>query len=129
MSRSSLVTSALVLSLATPVLAQTVPTGFVIDTIVSAGLATPNDCCFLPDGRALIANSGGGVSIYAGTTAVAIGTVPSVESGGERGLLSIAADPAFPLNGYIYVYYSSTADAFMHLDRFTCTGDLANPTS
>ncbi|HEX6812789.1 MAG TPA: PQQ-dependent sugar dehydrogenase [Planctomycetota bacterium] len=129
MSRSSLVTSLLVVSLATPVLAQTVPTGFVVDTLVSTGLSTPNDCCFLPDGRALIANSGGGVSIYAGTTAVAIGTVPNVEAGGERGLLSIAADPAFPLNGHVYVYYSSTLDTFMHLDRFTCTGDLANPAS
>jgi glucose/arabinose dehydrogenase len=114
-----------------PLAAQTVPTGFTIDTLVSAGLATPNDCCFLPDGRCLIANSAGTVAVYAGTsaTAVAIGTVPSVESGGERGLLSIAADPAFPQNGQIYVYYSSTADTFMHLDRFTCTGDLSNPAS
>jgi len=114
-----------------PLAAQTVPTGFTIDTLVSAGLSTPNDCCFLPDGRCLIANSAGNVAVYAGTssTAVSIGTVPSVESGGERGLLSIAADPAFPQNGQIYVYYSSTADNFMHLDRFTCTGDLANPAS
>ena len=111
--------------------AQTVPTGFTIDTLVSAGLATPNDCCFLPDGRCLVANSAGLVSLYAGlsTTAVNVGTVPNVESGGERGLLSIAADPAFATNGHFYVYYSSTVDAFMHVDRFTCTGDLANPSS
>jgi glucose/arabinose dehydrogenase len=114
-----------------PALAQSVPSAFTIDTLVSGGLSTPNDCCFLPDGRCLIANSAGGVAVYAGTstTAVSIGTVPNVESGGERGLLSIAADPNFATNGQIYVYYSSTSDAFMHLDRFTCTGDLANPTS
>lgn len=109
--------------------AQTVPTGFTVDTLVSSGLATPNDCCFLPDGRCLVANSAGGITIYAGGPSASIGTVPGVESGGERGLLSIAADPAFATNGYLYVYYSATADAFMHLDRFTCTGDLANPAS
>ncbi|MEO6597280.1 MAG: PQQ-dependent sugar dehydrogenase, partial [Planctomycetota bacterium] len=112
-----------------PVVAQTVPTGFVVDTLVSTGLSTPNDCCFLPDGRVLVANSVGSVSLYAGGPVGAIGTVPNVESGGERGLLSIAADPAFPANGYIYVYYSHNGDAFMHLDRFTCTGDLANSSS
>ncbi|HEX6813682.1 MAG TPA: PQQ-dependent sugar dehydrogenase [Planctomycetota bacterium] len=109
--------------------AQTVPTGFVVDTVVPSGLNAPLDFCFLPDGRVLIANRAGVVSVYAGGSAVTVGTVPSVESGGERGLLSICSDPSFPSNGYIYVYYSSTADSFMHLDRFTCTGDLANPSS
>lgn len=117
-------------ALAVPaVLAQTVPTGFVIDTLIPSGLATPNDCCFLPDGRALVANSAGSVVVYAGGPTATIGTVPNVESGGERGLLSIAADPAFAQNGQFYVYYSSTLDSFMHLDRFTCTGDLANASS
>ena len=109
--------------------AQTVPTGFVIDTLIPSGLATPNDCCFLPDGRVLVANSAGSVTLFAGGPAVTIGTVPNVESGGERGMLSIAADPGFAQNGQFYVYYSSTLDAFMHLDRFTCTGDLANASS
>jgi glucose/arabinose dehydrogenase len=109
--------------------AQTVPAGFVVDSLVTTGLATPNDCCFLPDGRCLVANSAGGITIYAGGPAASIGTIPAVESGGERGLLSIAADPGFATNGLIYVYYSSTADAFMHLDRFTCSGDLNNPAS
>jgi glucose/arabinose dehydrogenase len=115
-------------ALLVPLTAQNVPTGFVIDTLAS-GISLPHDCCFLPDGRCLIASSGGGVSIYAGQNVVPIGTVPNVESGGERGLLSITADPSFPANGYVYVYYSSTLDAFLHLDRFTCTGDLANPAS
>ncbi len=114
--------------LAVPVLCQNVPTGFVVDTL-STGLSTPNDCCFLPDGRVLIANSAGGVSLYAGTAVSSVGTVPNVESGGERGLLSITADPNFAANGFFYVYYSSTLDAFMHVDRFTCMGDLNNPVS
>jgi glucose/arabinose dehydrogenase len=115
--------------LAVPAVAQSVPSGFLVDTLVSTGLQAPHDFCFLPDGRVLIANRGGAVMVYAGSGVVTVGTVPNVETGSERGLLSIAADPSFPLNGYIYVWYSSTADAFLHLDRFTCTGDLANATS
>lgn len=131
MSRSHLASVLAVASLGAAALAQTVPSGFVVDNLVTSGLTTPNDCCFLPDGRCLIANSGGGVSLYAGTSqaAVAVGTVPAVNSGGEQGLLSIAADPAFATNGYVYVYYTSSATAFVHVDRFTCTGDLANPSS
>jgi glucose/arabinose dehydrogenase len=87
------------------------------------------DFCFLADGRVLIANRAGAVSIWAGTTPVTVGTVPNVETGGERGLLSIAADPNFATNGYLYVYGTRAPDSFMHLDRFTCTGDLANPNS
>jgi glucose/arabinose dehydrogenase len=109
--------------------AQTVPTGFVVDTVISSGLQAVHDFCFLPDGRVLLANRAGLVQIWAGATPATVGTVPNVETGSERGLLGIAADPNFASNGYIYVWYSSSVDAFMHLDRFTCTGDLANPTS
>lgn len=109
--------------------AQSVPTGFLVEPVVSSGLTAPNDFCFLPDGRILIANRPGGVTIFANGNTATVGTVPNVEVGSERALLSIAPDPMFPTNGYIYVWYSSTSDSFMHLDRFTCTGDLANPSS
>ncbi len=109
--------------------AQTVPTGFVVDTVIGSGLQAGHDFCFLPDGRILVANRAGLVQVYAGGSPVTVGTVAAVQTSSEQGLLSIAADPNFPLNGYIYVWYASTADTFMHLDRFTCTGDLANPNS
>ncbi len=107
--------------------AQQVPTTFLVDTLVSTGLTAPNDLCWLPDGRILIANRPGNVSLYASGTLTNVGTVPNVEVGSERALLSIAADPGFATNGYIYTWYSSVVDNFMHLDRFTCTGDLAVP--
>jgi glucose/arabinose dehydrogenase len=116
-------------ALAASVPAQTVPTGFVVDTLVSTGLTAPNDFCFLPDGRILIANRPGGVTVYANGPTASVGTVPNVEVGSERGLLGICADPNFATNGYVYVWYSHTGTAFMHLDRFTCTGDLNNPAS
>ncbi|MFM1871148.1 MAG: hypothetical protein RL398_570 [Planctomycetota bacterium] len=110
-------------------LAQNVPTGFVVDTLVGSGLQAPHDFCFLPDGRTLIANRAGLVQVWAGAAVASVGTVPSVETGSERGLLSVEPDPNFATNGYLYVWYASTADAFLHLDRFTCTGDLANGSS
>ncbi|MBL9076928.1 MAG: PQQ-dependent sugar dehydrogenase [Planctomycetes bacterium] len=110
--------------------AQTVPSGFVIDTLVNTGLLAPNDFCFLPDGRALLANRGGEVMVFAEGVGIAtIGTVPSVETGSERGLLSIEADPDFDTNGYFYVWYSSGSDSFLKLDRYQCTGQLSNPNS
>jgi glucose/arabinose dehydrogenase len=129
MLRSVLFSTAVAAVLATTATAQNVPTGFVIDTLISSGLQAAHDFCFLPDGRVLLANRAGLVQVYAGGAAVAIGTVPNVQTSSEQGLLGIAADPSFPTNGYIYVWYASTADAFMHLDRFQCTGDLANPAS
>lgn len=110
--------------------AQNVPTGFVVDTLLTSGLTAPNDFCFLPDGRMLIAHRPGTVTIFANGQTATVGTVPNVELfGPERSLVSMCADPAFATNGYIYVWYPSTQDAFMHLERFTCTGALASPTS
>ncbi|MFO1077556.1 MAG: PQQ-dependent sugar dehydrogenase [Planctomycetota bacterium] len=122
---------ALVAAFAVPTLqAQTVPSAFTVDTLLQSGLTAPNDFCFLPDGRVLIASRDGTVQLYVGTTTTTpVGTVPNVETGSERGLLSIEPDPNFPTNGQIYVWYSSSLDNFMHLDRFECTGDLANPAS
>ena len=108
--------------------AQTVPSGFQVDTLAT-GLAFPIDFFFLPDGRVLIANRDGGLQVYVAGAVAQIGTVPSVLWGGESGLLSIEIDSSFAQTGYIYTYYSSTADAYLHLDRFELVGDLSNPTS
>ncbi|MBL8737368.1 MAG: PQQ-dependent sugar dehydrogenase [Planctomycetes bacterium] len=129
MSRSQLAPCLVAAALAAAATAQNVPTGFTVDTLLTTGLSTPNDCCFLPDGRCLIANSGGSVVLYTGSGSATIGTVPNVNSGGEQGMLSIAADPAFATNGFFYVYYTSSTTSFVHVDRFACTGDLANPAS
>ena len=130
MLRSCLVSAAAAVAFSLGANAQTVPTGFVIDTLVSSGLAGPNDFCFLPDGRVLIANRAGSISIYAGGPVASIGSVASVDTGlNEQGLLSIQADPSFNTNGYIYVWYNTTFDSVLHLERFTCTGVLNNPGS
>jgi glucose/arabinose dehydrogenase len=102
--------------------AQSVPAGFQVDTLVNTGLPQPLDFLFLADGRVLIANRAGELEVYAGGSIALVGTVPSVQIGGESGLLSIEADPNFAQTGYIYVYYSSSADNFKHLDRFELVG-------
>ncbi|HEX6811278.1 MAG TPA: PQQ-dependent sugar dehydrogenase [Planctomycetota bacterium] len=109
--------------------AQSVPAGFVVDTLVPAGLPTPHDLCFLPDGRCLLAHKAGEVMVHAASATATVGVVPNVETSYERGLLSLAADPAFATNGHIYVFYAHDQDAFLHVDRFTCTGSLADPAS
>ena len=118
------------MSLSTVALAQNLPTNFTVDTLVSSGLQAGHDFTFLPDGRVVVANRGGAVHVYAdGVGLQQIGTVSGVQTGSERGLLSVEADPNFATNGYLYVWWSSTSDSYMHLDRVTCTGDLANPNS
>lgn len=130
MLRTALLTAATGLAIASTGFAQNVPTNFVVDTLVSSGLQACHDFTFLPDGRVLIASRGGPVHVFAdGVGLQQIGTVSGVQTGSERGLLSIEADPNFATNGYIYVWWSSSSDSFMHLDRLTCTGDLSNPAS
>ena len=107
MLRTALATASL-LTVATIATAQNVPTGFVVDTLISSGLQAAEDFCFLPDGRVLLANRAGLVQVYAGGAPVSVGTVPNVQTSSEQALLGIAADPAFATNGYIYVWYAST---------------------
>lgn len=117
------------LALATGSIAQMVPTGFQVDTLLSTPMIRPTDFCFLPDGRCLISDMDGTLTVYANGAYATIGVVPSVEYGGERGLLSVAADPQFATNGHLYVWYTAVADAAMRLDRFTLQGARNAPTS
>lgn len=121
----------LVAALALGLTGQSVPSSFTADVQVQ-DMTRPGDFCFLPDGRVLIADLPGQVHVFvesAGSSVTTIGTVPSVAYSGERGLLSVIADPGFAGNGYFYVLYTSSAAPLLHLDRFTCTGDRNNPTS
>lgn len=117
-------------TLATAPAQAVVPAGFTVDTLMATGLTAPNDFCFLPDGRVLIANGPGQVTIFANGASALAGTVPGIQNLAEAGLLSICADPGFATNGYVYVWYTNLASPYQRrLDRFTCTGDLADPAS
>ena len=53
-----------------------------------------------------------------------------VLSGGERGLLSMAFDPAYGTNGRFYVYYTSQPSGDIVVERYGATpgADVASPT-
>jgi glucose/arabinose dehydrogenase len=50
----------------------------------------------------------------------------STDTNGERGLLGVAFDPSFALNGFVYVYYTVPGSPpHNRLARFTASGDVA----
>jgi glucose/arabinose dehydrogenase len=51
------------------------------------------------------------------------------EAGGEQGLLSVALDPAFETNGYLYVYYAPANEPLTRLSRLTVLDGVADPVS
>ena len=92
------------------------------------GQTQPMDIAFLPGRRVVVAKRAGGLSLYGGATLAALDDIPGVVTSGERGLLSLAVDPGFSHNGYVYAYFSHQT-GFNRVSRFTCAGDLAIPDS
>jgi glucose/arabinose dehydrogenase len=108
----------------------TLPPGFQ-ETLVAGGLHAPTAMEFAPDGRLFVAEQGGSLRVIENGVLLPTPflTLP-VNSSGERGLLGIAFDPAFTVNHYVYVYYT-TASSPIHnrVSRFTAAGDVAVPGS
>ena len=55
-------------------------------------------------------------------------------NGGERGLLGVAVDPDFKVNGYVYLYFTrpspgAPGGCVNRVSRFTMTGDAIDPNS
>ena len=85
------------------------------------------------DPRLFIVEQGGRIRIVKDGALLAtpfLDITARVVSGGERGLLSLAFDPAYATNGRFYVYYTG-AQGDIFIDRFTVSGDpdVANTTS
>lgn len=90
---------------------QTVAPGFT-DSLVGR-VPAPTTITPLPDGRILVGSQGGVLRILRDdqllpTPALTIPTA-SICSNSERGLLGVARDPAFDLNGYVYIFYTHRA--------------------
>lgn len=106
--------------------AATLPAGFA-ETRVATGLSSPTAMAFAPDGRLFVTQQSGALRVIKNG---ALLTQPfltvSVNSSGERGLLGIAFDPDFTSNGYVYVYYTTSASPVHNrVSRFTASA--ANP--
>ncbi|WP_428068377.1 PQQ-dependent sugar dehydrogenase [Chryseobacterium gambrini] len=82
-------------------------TPYVSEVVISA-LASPWGITALPDGRLVITEKAGTMRIVSstGTLSNAITGLPSVNSGGQGGLLGLCVDPQFTSNRMVYWVFS-----------------------
>ncbi len=95
-------------------------------TVAATGLTIPWDIAFAPDGSLLITERGGTFKRLLGTVLsdIAFNPVPPFATGGEPGLMGMALDPAFAVNGYLYLCYSYTDNGTLNrISRFTLQGN------
>lgn len=86
--------------------------GIVRVETVAEGLEHPWGLAFLPDQRMLITERPGRLRIatLAGTLSEPIAGVPSVQQGGQGGLLDVRLDPRFGENGFLYLSFAEPAE-------------------
>ena len=107
--------SLVILTLATALLldgaahSATLPSGFA-ETRIATGLASPTAMSFAPDGRLFVCEQGGKLRVIKNGALLSQPFITlSVDSSGERGLLGVAFDPNFATNGFVYIYYTTSA--------------------
>ena len=78
---------------------------------VASGLVNPWAVAPLPDGRFLVSERPGRLRLIDadGKVGAAIGGLPSIESGGQGGLLDVVLDSGFKINRTIYFCFSESA--------------------
>ena len=100
---------------------ETLPAGFT-DTVI-AKLSRPVALAPTPDGRVLVVNQSGIIRVIKNgklLKAPALDITSQVcATNSERGMLGIAVDPNFSVNGFVYVYYT-----FKKFPK--CKRDIAN---
>jgi glucose/arabinose dehydrogenase len=75
--------------------------------LIADNMDTPWEMAFTPDGRLLVTQRPGKISVVEGNSSrtwIALDSV--VEEVGESGLFGIAVDPDFAQNGYVYICYT-----------------------
>ncbi|MGV3624926.1 MAG: PQQ-dependent sugar dehydrogenase [Archangium sp.] len=77
-------------------------------TVITSGLVNPWAVAFLPDGRFLVTEKGGALRYVtaAGEKSAPLNGVPSVETGGQGGLLDVVLAPDFATSSRVYFTYS-----------------------
>lgn len=106
----------LVLFAPPPAAAVVGPTGFSIDNpFPTATFSFPMQILFLPDGRKLVAEKDGKVRVVT-TSGLKLSTsfidlTARILSTGDRGLMSIALDPDFSTNRWVYFLYTVDPDS------------------
>lgn len=108
-----------------PVTSGSLPAGFEHHLVVD-NLGQATVLAFDQQGRIFVGLRTGGILIVANG---ALLPAPLIEllvddEQGERGLVGLALDPDFAVNGYLYAYYTTT-EPRNRVGRFTVTGDTA----
>ncbi len=108
-----------------------VPSGFT-DTLVTT-VSSPTTVVGLPDGRVVVLSKGGAVRIIdqAGALLPAAITFGGTCTNSEQGLLGFATDPAFSVNGFVYIYRTRSVGVSVaipsgcvnRVSRFTMAGN------
>lgn len=116
-----------------PALARAVPApgarleaGFV-EKVLTDTLDSPISMAIAPDGRIFVCEQRGTLRVIRNDTLLAkpFVTLP-VSTVDEEGLLSVAFDPAFATNGYLYVVHTVTSPVeHNRISRLTASGDTA----
>ncbi|MFO0950268.1 MAG: PQQ-dependent sugar dehydrogenase [Isosphaeraceae bacterium] len=114
------------------VLLTALPPGFVESVVVPpGGLVSPTAMEIAPDGRFFVAEKGGTVRVVKDGKVLPTPFL-SVQTDvrGERGLVGLTLDPAFPTRPYVYVYYTVPGSpAHNRIVRYEANGDVARPAS
>ncbi|HWL45269.1 MAG TPA: PQQ-dependent sugar dehydrogenase [Ilumatobacter sp.] len=109
-----------------PAQAATVPAGFADAKV--ADFDQPTTVEWLPNGRIVVLEKGGRMLVGTPGERFTERLRLNVCTESERGLLGVAADPAFLSNGWLYLYYTRPAPGapggcVNRLSRFTMPGD------
>ena len=104
-----------------------VQNGFTRNENWITGLSSATAFAQAPDGRLFVAQQGGALRVVKnGVLQAAPFHTFAVDSAGERGLLGVAFHPGFASNGWVYVYYTTTANGTHNrVSRLVASG--ANP--
>jgi glucose/arabinose dehydrogenase len=100
-------------------------------TEVSSALRAPHAMKFAPDGRLFVLEQRGNVRIVKnGALLAASALTLTVPTGGSKGLLGLAFDPSFAVNGHLYLFYTTSSPVVHNrVSRFTVAGDTISPAS
>jgi glucose/arabinose dehydrogenase len=106
------------------------------EQVVVGGLTYPTSFAFLPSGDILIGENSGVVRLYSNGQLLStpfIDISDQVNDYWDRGLISIAVDPDFESNGYVYLYFTYENDSSDYvgpktgrLIRVTSSGETAS---
>ena len=101
--------------------------------VLATGLNLPTSMTFLPDGRMLVTELPGKVQVlsppYTTVRATPFLQLTNVGNDGyaglQQGIFSIALDPAFAVNRYVYLFYTMRTPNRDRLSRFTVDPTLS----